>query len=102
MCSNNVVKLNNRGATINSQDYQLSTKLNSLVATINYQQKIGARRPLVSHFGVTVKPFPVLPCLGISAVLLGLFKCQAPQHSSVGPVDVWSVKANDVVHVSPF
>jgi hypothetical protein len=35
MCSNNVVKLNNRGATINSQDYQLSTKLNSLVATIN-------------------------------------------------------------------
>jgi hypothetical protein len=90
MCSNNVVKLNNRGATINSQDYQLSTKKN------------GGRSPLVSRFSVTVKPFPVLPCLGISAVLLGLFKCQAPQHSSVGPVDVWSVKANDVVHVSPF
>jgi hypothetical protein len=51
----------------------------------------------VSRFSVTVKPFPVLPCLGISAVLLGLFKCQAPQHSSVGPVDVWSVETNNVV-----
>jgi hypothetical protein len=48
MCSNNVVKLNNRGATINSQDYQLSTKLNSLVATINYQQKNwGPEAPVV-------------------------------------------------------
>lgn len=52
----------------------------------------------MSGFGVSVKPFPVLPCLGIAAVLLGLFKCQAPQHNAVGLVDVRGVEANDVVH----
>ena len=56
----------------------------------------------MSGFSVSVKPFPVLPCLGIAAVLLGLFKCQAPQHNAVGLVDVRSVEANDVVHGVSF
>jgi hypothetical protein len=46
MCSNNVVKLNNRGATINSQDYQQNLIVWWLLSTIS--KKIGARRPLLS------------------------------------------------------
>ena len=56
----------------------------------------------MSHFGVTVKPFPILASLRILAMGLGLLQRQPPQDRAVGLVEMGSVEAGDVVHgVSP-
>ena len=53
---------------------------------------------MVSHFGVTVKPLPVLAGLRILAVLLGLLQGEPSQNCAVGCSHMWSVEADDVVH----